>query len=147
LDLVAFALVPAACEEVAFRGFILTGLHRRFRSRNAILCTAFLFALFHLNVFLFVPAFALGAVLGLLTVRSRSIVPAVLLHFLYNALLLTAARLPGGEMSLTPGGPWPWLAAACLAAAAMLLWWLYRQPYEALARLRHPGPPDNLKKH
>ena len=96
LALLAYALVPAICEEVAFRGFILTGLHRRFRPRNAILVSALLFALYHLNVFLFLPAFGLGIALGLLTVRSRSLVPAMLFHFLYNALLLAEPNSRGG---------------------------------------------------
>src|SRR5207247_10931905 len=34
LGLLAYALVPAVCEEIAFRGLILTGLHRRFRART-----------------------------------------------------------------------------------------------------------------
>src|SRR5262249_54978960 len=31
--LVVFAILPAVCEELTFRGFILTGLQRRFRPR------------------------------------------------------------------------------------------------------------------
>jgi sodium transport system permease protein len=130
--LLAYALVPAVCEEIAFRGFILTGLHRRFRPRNAVLVSAFLFALYHLNVFLFLPAFGLGVVLGLLTLRSRSLVPAILFHFAHNALL--GSPFVRQEHPLAAGEYWPWIIGACLVAALGLLWWVYRRPYAALAR-------------
>lgn len=135
LALGAYALVPAVCEEVAFRGFILTGLYRRFRPRNAVLLSAFLYALYHLNVFLFLPAFALGIVLGLLTARSRSLLPPVLFHFLHNALLLAWAWVPHDEVGAVLGLPWPAVVAVSLAAV-LLLWWLYRRPYNVLARQR-----------
>jgi sodium transport system permease protein len=134
LGLIAYALAPAVCEEIAFRGFILTGLHRRFRPRNAVAVSALLFALYHLNVFLFLPTFVLGIVLGLMTVRSRSLLPAVLFHFMHNALLVLWSRLPHDALTAVLGPRWPWMAAACLAAALALLWWLYRKPYAALAR-------------
>src|SRR5207237_6671177 len=86
--LLAFAVLPAFCEELAFRGFLLTGLLKRYRPRTAILLCSFLFALFHMNVFQFLPSFFLSVVLGLLTVRSRSLLPAMFFHLLYNAVLL-----------------------------------------------------------
>jgi sodium transport system permease protein len=132
MGLLAYALVPAVCEELAFRGFILTGLHRRFRPRNAILASAFLFALYHMNVFLLLPAFGLGIVLGLLTVRSLSLVPAILFHFLHNALFLVGAKWADGEAPPAFGQAWAWLVGACAIAALALLWWLYRRPYVAL---------------
>src|SRR5439155_21500343 len=111
LGLLANAVAPAVCEEIAIRGLILTGLQRRFRARNAILLSAFLFALYHLNVFLFLPAFGLGIVLGLLTVRSRSLAPAVFFHFLHNAVLLACVHLAREGLTLVPELPWPLLVA------------------------------------
>jgi sodium transport system permease protein len=139
LELLCLALLPAICEELAFRGFILSGLHRRFRPRNAVLLSSFLFALFHLNVFLFLPAFVLGVVLGLLTVRSRSVVPAVLFHFLYNAFLIGSVLL-GRQADEAIPAPlrqlWPGIAGGCLLVALALVWWLYRKPYDDLRRAR-----------
>ncbi len=134
LALLAFALVPAVCEEMAFRGFILTGLYRRFRPRNAVLVSAFLFALYHLNVFLFLPAFGLGVVLGLLTLRGRSLAPAVLLHFLHNALLLAGSWLMHSGVLPPHAYGGPVLLLACLVVGFAVLWWLYRTPYAAVAR-------------
>jgi sodium transport system permease protein len=132
--LLSLALLPAVCEELAFRGFLLTGLQKRFRRRTAILLMSFLFALFHMNVFQFLPSFVLGVVLGLLTVRSNSVLPAMFFHFLYNAVLLTSGPIKRAlvETNLLAYGPY--VIVACLTIACGLLWWLYRQPNVELER-------------
>jgi sodium transport system permease protein len=88
-----FAFLPTVCEELAFRGFILAGLRRRFRPWMAILLSSCLFALYHFNVFQLVPALCLGIVLGLLAVRSGSVLPGMLFHFLHNGLLIGLVML------------------------------------------------------
>ncbi len=132
--LVIFGLLPAVCEELAFRGFILTGLLRGLRPRDAVLLSSFLFAVFHMNVFQFLPSFFLGVVLGLLTVRSKSVFPAMIFHFLHNSLLI-------GGMYLVNATDLPDLAALFWAGGiglgvlggTWLLWRLYRKPYVELA--------------
>jgi sodium transport system permease protein len=91
--LVVFALMPAICEELAFRGFILTGLLRRFRPWRAIIICSVLFALFHMNVFQALPSFLIGVVLSLLAVRSGSVLPGMLFHLLHDGLLIGGALL------------------------------------------------------
>jgi membrane protease YdiL (CAAX protease family) len=88
-------LLPAICEEIAFRGFILNGLRSRFHPWTAILLSSFLFALSHLNVFQFIPSFVLGVVLGLLAVRSSSVLPGMLFHLLHNTLVIAPVLLAG----------------------------------------------------
>ncbi len=87
LPFLAFVGIIAVSEEVAFRGFILSGLRQRFRPTTAVLLSAFLFALSQMNVFQFVPHFLLGVVLGFLVVRGGSLWPAILFHLLFNVLL------------------------------------------------------------
>jgi sodium transport system permease protein len=88
LELVAaLSLLQAVCEELAFRGFILSGLSRRFRPWTAVFLSSFLFALFHMNVFQFVPHFALGVVLSTLVLRTGCVLPAMVFHFTYNGLV------------------------------------------------------------
>ncbi len=79
--------LPAACKEIAFRGFILNGLRSRLTDWPAILLSCFLFAAYHLNVFWLGPWFLLGVANGILAVRSNSLVPGIVLHF--GCLLLT----------------------------------------------------------
>ena len=87
--ILVLGLLTAACKEIAFRGFILSGLRNRLHDWTAILFGSFLFAVYHMNVFALAPAFVLGVLAGWLTVRSSSIIPAIVLHMGCNILLLT----------------------------------------------------------
>jgi sodium transport system permease protein len=134
--LFAFAFLPAVCEELVFRGFLLSGLLKAHRPRTAILLCSFLFGLFHMNVFQFLPAFFLGVVLGLLTVRSQSIVPAMFFHLLHNGVLLFSFEIKQWFDAAVPDMDawWPWLIGASFVVALGLLWTLYRKPYLEMAR-------------
>lgn len=130
--LIVFAWLPAICEELTFRGFILTGLQRRFRPRTAVLLSSFLFSLLQMNVFQFIPTFLLGVVLGYLTTRCGSILPAMLFHLLYNTILLGSAFiLPGSADHLVLFGLTPVprriLAVTCAAISVLMLYWLTRR--------------------
>jgi sodium transport system permease protein len=117
VDLLVFALLPAICEELAFRGFILSGLEHQRRTHSAILLSALMFGFLHVLLSLFQQLFnatLLGIVLGLLAVRSRSLLPGILFHFLNNALAMTQGQWIGR------------LESAGLAS------WLYRNPAEGL---------------
>jgi sodium transport system permease protein len=92
IALIVFSFLPALCEELAFRGFILSGLRTRFKSWNAILISCLLYALFHLNAFQILPTFLLGLVLSMLTVWSGSILPGLAFHLVYNGLLVIVAQ-------------------------------------------------------
>ena len=81
------AAIQAVFEELTFRGFLLNGLRRRFRPWMAIFLSAFLFAVFQMNVFQCVPLFGLGVVLGWFAWRTGSVFPAIVLHFVYNGLV------------------------------------------------------------
>jgi sodium transport system permease protein len=139
-NIVVFGLLTAICEELAFRGFILSGLLRRFRPRNAVILSSFLFALYHMHVFQFLPAFFLGVVLGLVTVRSKSLVPAIIFHLLHNTLLISSMYLSNAAASVDRTLPgmieslWPVVIGLCLVLGFALLWWLYRKPYVAKNR-------------
>ncbi len=121
-------VLPGLCEELAFRGFVLSGLRRAFRPWTAILLGAFLFSLYQMNVFQFATHFLLGAVLGLLVLRSGSVLPAMLFRLVYNSLLIAPALLEEGAMgALTEAGPWRLaLAAGGAVLAAGGLWALWR---------------------
>jgi membrane protease YdiL (CAAX protease family) len=76
------------CEDLLFRGPLLSALLRRTRPWIAISITAFLFAGAHLDLFGMPIRFGLGMLLGWLVWRGRSIFPAMLLHGLYDATQL-----------------------------------------------------------
>lgn len=85
LVLLLLAVLPGVCEEVAFRGFVLSGLRRDGGRAGAVLVSALLFGLVHLDPGRLLHTTFLGVVLAGLTLRAGSIAPAMLLHGLYNA--------------------------------------------------------------
>lgn len=88
--LFVFAVTPALCEELFFRGALLSGLRKDLRPRAALAWQALIFGVAHASIYRFIPTLWLGVLFGALRLRTRSIWPAVLLHFGYNAWLVTA---------------------------------------------------------
>ena len=99
--LAALALVPAVCEEAAFRGFILSGLLRDYRRFTAIVLSAVLFGFLHVLLSFFQQLFnatLLGLVLGLLAVSSGSLLPGIVFHAIHNSLALLVGAASAGEL-------------------------------------------------
>lgn len=120
--LLLVALSPAIVEELMFRGVCLGLLLRVSGAPRAILFSAIYFALIHLSVFRFMPTFVLGVVLAGLTVRSRSIVPAMLAHFVYNGVLVLGGRYgEHHDLPLDPTGPLAWVLSVGLLGAGLAL--------------------------
>lgn len=118
VGLLVLAVIPSITEEVAFRGYILSGLERGHRTRTAILISAFLFGFLHVLISLFNQLFTatlLGIVLGLLAVRSRSLLPGIAFHLVTNGLAVVLAF---------------WTSAASSAGAS----WLFRDIAHGLYR-------------
>lgn len=89
--LFAVALLPAVFEEIMFRGILLDGLHS-FGRVGAILLCGGLFALYHQNPVQTVYQFCCGAAFAFVVLRSGSILPTVLSHFLNNALIILLTK-------------------------------------------------------
>jgi sodium transport system permease protein len=90
------AVAPAFCEELLFRGVLLSSLRRVVSTRWSIGLSAAAFALMHMNIQQLPTSLAMGALLGLLVVRTHSIWPSICLHALHNGLAL-AIQLQAGE--------------------------------------------------
>jgi membrane protease YdiL (CAAX protease family) len=91
IPILLVGLVPAACEELLCRGVLLRGLAARGRVL-AIVGSAAAFALLHLTPYRFVPTFVLGLSLGFVALASRSLLPAILIHFIHNSMVLVSSR-------------------------------------------------------
>lgn len=91
--ILAFAVTPAICEEIAFRGFLLAGFRRRGRVGIAIVLSSLAFGLIHMIPHQVFNATLLGLLLGAICVRTRSIFPGILFHFVYNTLGVMHDRL------------------------------------------------------
>jgi membrane protease YdiL (CAAX protease family) len=93
LVLLAAAVTPAICEELLCRGPVLAGLRRALGPTGAVIISALLFAALHQSPFRFVPQALLGVMLAVLTLRTGSVAPAMVVHALHNGALVVAASL------------------------------------------------------
>ena len=85
LVLMVVAIAPVV-EELAFRGFIVGGIGRRFRVLPTVLISGALFALVHLQPVTWPGLAVFGFVLALLRLRFDSLVPAIAAHVAFNAV-------------------------------------------------------------
>ncbi|HPF37358.1 MAG TPA: type II CAAX endopeptidase family protein [Phycisphaerae bacterium] len=79
---------PALIEELAFRGVILGGLRSAMDDRDAVLVSAMMFMILHLQILSILHLLLLGICTGYLRVRTRSLWPCVMMHFTHNSLVL-----------------------------------------------------------
>jgi uncharacterized protein len=85
------AIVAPFVEEVFFRGFVFTGLRRKWGWKIAALASAGLFAILHVAPISILPIFILGLIFAALYQVSGSIWPGILMHMLTNTVALSAA--------------------------------------------------------
>lgn len=105
-------VLPGLCEEILFRGVILSLLPRRFSQTKLIVIVGTLFGAFHLSLARFLPTGLLGCLLAFIRLRSGSLWPCIVLHCLHNSLSVVLA-------TYVPGDPPAWLYAAGVACGAL----------------------------
>ena len=88
---VAYAILPAICEEFVFRG-ILCYEYENGGVLRAVIFSSVFFALLHFNPVNILTYLFSGAVLALILYASRSLLGAMLAHFLYNVFGLFGQR-------------------------------------------------------
>lgn len=83
ISIVSTSLLPGFGEEIVHRGMTL-GNTKQNGIKRAILLSALLFGLAHLNIAQFGYAFVVGLILGSVTCITRSIFPAMIIHATSN---------------------------------------------------------------
>jgi membrane protease YdiL (CAAX protease family) len=84
LAIIVVCVIAPISEETIFRGFIYGWLRRWGPAALAVPLSAVIFSAAHQQLVLFLPLFFVGVVLALLYEGSRSILPGVLTHALFN---------------------------------------------------------------
>jgi len=149
------ALLPAIGEELLFRGWVQSALIGAWPSRGrvvaGVLVQAVCFAVFHLLPERMPQTFALGLVAGVLTLATRSLLPAIACHAAHNSMPLAMLWLAGGlsgsvdtTSAATAAATGVNLSAGTLVAAmasvavgAAIIWLAMRgRPASGFGRLR-----------
>jgi len=137
LIVLAFAAAPAICEELAFRGFILSGFAHTKRYWLAIVLSSLCFGIVHGIPQQVFNAALLGLVLGLIAIRSNSLFPCMLFHVIYNSLQVLRLRVDQSLLTHPPANwffridegviryDWPTLIISAVVAIALLRMFAY----------------------
>jgi len=88
ISIIYIGLVAALSEELFFRGLILDGFSRNYSKSKAIIVSAILFGIIHLNPWQFISAFIMGLIMAWILIESKSIWLCIYFH-LFNNLLYT----------------------------------------------------------
>lgn len=96
LNLIIVALLPAVVEEFIFRGLIFNGYKRR-NPFKAVILSAVLFGLVHMNINQFSYAFVIGVIFALLAYATGSLIPSITAHFLINGTSVVMAHFYAGK--------------------------------------------------
>ena len=96
--LLLVCIIGPILEEVLFRGIILDGFLKRYKPIKAIFWSAFLFGLFHLNPWQFIPGFFIGLLLAWIYLKTRSLIPVILIHVVNNSLSYSIMYLYGKDV-------------------------------------------------
>ena len=136
--------VAPLIEELLYRGVILCGLLANYTRIYAIVWSAILFGVGHLNPWQLPPALIWGLVFAWWVILTGSLWPALVAHALHNFVSVTIQHfdIPFFQVSEEPNvvalNPWWWGASGAVIAATGL-WWFYQ-----VSNGTQPDPPDGV---
>lgn len=97
--LIAFAILPAICEEVLFRGFLITAFKGKKSAFRPVILSSILFGIMHIDFIRMIPTAILGLTLGYAVYNTSSIFIPMLMHFMNNGLVIFASYYPENIIS------------------------------------------------
>lgn len=119
-------------EEFLFRGILLDGLLKNYSPRKAIIISALLFGIVHLNPWQFIGAFFCGILMGWIYYRTKNIWYTVFYHFANNLLgfVFTTDKDSFNQSfaGIIHCVQYQWLiVATAIGLLALVLWLLHRR--------------------
>ena len=122
------SIVVPLVEEFLFRGWVQSRLERKLSPALAIVIAATIFGVVHFQVFGLPVRIIFGMTAGYYAWATRSIWPGVLLHAVYNGVLLGGGTATPGvdehtllRWSETPSVFWPALLVFVASVAALIM--------------------------
>ena len=130
-------ILAPLCEEFICRGMMLRGMLHYMSPRKAIIWSAVLFAVMHLNPWQSIPAFLIGLLLGWVYWRTHSLWATIFLHCFNNSISTVISRLnpdlavDAGLRDLLPATTYWIVYAASAVVLAATLYILYEKTLPA----------------
>ncbi len=94
LALIGIVILPPLVEEITFRGILLERFAVKWRVGVAVIVSAVFFGILHADP---IGAGMFGVVTGLLYLRTGSLWPGILIHFVNNLVAVISIRVAGPE--------------------------------------------------
>ena len=126
-------ILAPLCEEFLCRGMMLRGMLHSMSPRKAIIWSAVLFAIMHLNPWQSIPAFLIGLLLGWVYWRTHSLWATIFLHCFNNSMSTVISRvwpdLPvdAGMKDILPASTYWIVYAAAVVVLAVTLYILHEK--------------------
>lgn len=92
LSIILVGIIPAFTEEMFFRGIILNGFKENYSERKAIIISALLFGIIHLNPWQFISAFIIGLFSAWICIKTKSIILSIYIHIFNNIMSVIALK-------------------------------------------------------
>lgn len=102
LTLFVVAVLPAICEEMLFRGYLLSAFRRNQKAIVALVTVAVIFGIYHMSPVRFFTTGFLGFLMCYMCYKSGSILPGMLMHFLNNGLAVYQTYYPENLAKIIP---------------------------------------------
>lgn len=99
-------IIAPIVEEVLCRGIILKGFLNNYSAKSAIIFSALIWGILHLNIWQFVDAFLAGIFIGWIFLKTRSILACIWVHAVNNgfAIGINYLSLREGTLDFTTAG-------------------------------------------
>lgn len=130
--LIGGVIVAPITEEMFCRGLVLRGFLFRYSKLKAIILSAFIFGLAHMNPWQFISAFLLGLIFAWWFIQTGSLITTMLAHAFANGIVFVAilmnVNIPGFNPEIvSPAGfqPW-WFDLSGVILLIIGLWWFDR---------------------
>ena len=121
----ALALTPAICEELFFRGFLLSRLTASLSFGISLALSSILFGIFHRSEIYFLPTTLAGFLLAIVAWKAQSVFPAMLIHCVVNSWGVLVANSSIRTLLPWTANPEPvplWLLLTALAGLSFSIW-------------------------
>ena len=128
-SVLGFLLVCVAApllEEILCRGIFLRSFLENYSSKKAIVWSAIIFALLHMNPWQAIPAFVVGYFMGWLFYKTKSLLPSIVVHFLNNVIAYITAGVVGVDSTYNKLLPWQTNLALAVLGVLLAVFSVYR---------------------
>ncbi|MDO4664223.1 MAG: type II CAAX endopeptidase family protein [Erysipelotrichaceae bacterium] len=129
MNLLSVGVVAGVSEEIIFRGMICNSL-ARYNKGFAVVVSALIFSIMHMNLDQGIPAFFVGICFGYIYLRSGSLLVTISLHVLNNFFAVLITAVGDGAMATILS-----VLLVVLVVCGCYLWYKERKEVSAMITL------------